>query len=223
MTRKIILILGVIAVIAGAFWLDIAQSQPRSNNAGGSTQTSNQTSSKKSRTAVSQGDQTLIVFFSRSGTNYPHANLKHGHTYAVAKEIAQKTKGTRYEIIPQKAYPKDYEKTVDQAQEEQNENARPQIKHPIPDLTKYKTVFIGYPIWWDDIPMPVRTFMDQANLNGKTVIPFSTNAGSGWEDSLSTLHKKYPKAHFRKGFEIEGTEVNHATSKIDSWLQKLGY
>jgi len=69
----------------------------------------------------------------------------------------------------------------------------------------------------------VRTFMDSVDLNHKNIIPFSTNAGSGWGDSVSILKKTYPNAHFLNGFSTEGTNAESSKNKVDRWLQKIGY
>lgn len=141
----------------------------------------------------------------------------------MADEITRVTHGDEVELKTVEPYPANYDRTVDQAQDEQTRNARPKLVEPLPDVAQYQTVFLGYPIWWSDIPMPVRTFMDAADLNGKTVIPFSTNEGSGWGNSLETLKKQYPKADFKKGFEIEGKQAAGANGQVDSWLAGLGY
>lgn len=165
----------------------------------------------------------LIVYFSRQGTNYPDVTLKVGHTARIARYIAKQVKADQFEITPVKAYPKNYQATVDQAEKEQSKNARPAIKTPIPDMSKYDTIFIGYPIWWNELPMLVRTFMDQAHLNGKTIIPFSTNEGSGWGNTLTQLQHQYPRAHLVKGFSVEGEQATGSQKRVERWLNRIGY
>jgi hypothetical protein len=88
-------------------------------------------------------------------------------------------------------------------------------------------VFLGYPIWWGEQPMPVQTFMRDHNLNGKTVIPFATHEGSGFGNSLSVLNEYYPRATIRDGFQKRGTTVEDDLSgtqnEVNQWLQGLGY
>ncbi|WP_261806512.1 flavodoxin [Lapidilactobacillus luobeiensis] len=239
MKRKWILFLGALVVLIGLFTLDISKSRPRPAATPVMTATSasqavtrhensatdRDSSSQKaaSQQSTHNSGRVLIIYYSRSGTNYPDVTLKHGHTWQIAREIAQVTGGTRYQIQTAQAYPKNYQATVDQAEQEQQDNARPRLKGKLPDVTQYETIFLGYPIWWSDLPMPVRTLMDQIDLNDKVVIPFSTNAGSGWGDSLATLKKQYPQAKFQKGFEIEGAEVDQAHKQIRRWLRDLGY
>lgn len=221
--RKVLLFSGLLVLLLVLFGIDIIRSQVRQADTSTSTHVTSSKSTRKSVQTPKKNERILIVFFSRSGTNYPNVTLKVGHTHRVANEIARVTGGTKYEIVPTRAYPKNYDATVDQAEREQERNARPKIKGPLPDVSRYDTIFFGYPIWWNDVPMPVRTFMDQVDLNGKTLIPFSTNEGSGWGDSLSTLHHQYPRAKIRKGFEIQGQKADRAQRQIDAWLHGLGY
>ncbi len=94
-------------------------------------------------------------------------------------------------------------------------------------MKKYSTVFIGAPIWWGEYPMIVRTFIDNVNLNGKTVIQFTTAEGSGLGNTAETLRKAYPKAKVREGFTTEGNNVKNDPSSVRSdvnkWLNGLGY
>ena len=114
------------------------------------------------------------------------------------------------------------------AQREQNQNARPAIKGKLPDVSKYDTVFIGGPIWWGEYPMVVRTFLDKENgLNGKTLIPFTTNEGSGLGNTRQVLKKQFPKSKVRQGFTATGNTVknnpNRVRSQVNNWLDDLGY
>lgn len=219
--KKIIFWLSALVIGMAVIALDIFQSRQL-----GALQNDSRsiTSTKNIKNKASeQKGKVLIVYFSRAGNNYPNTYLRIGHTHQMANWIADKTDGTKYEIVPQKAYPKNYNATVSRAEEEQNSNARPTIKNELPDLNKYDTVFLGYPIWNGELPMIVRTFLDNADLNDKTVIPFSSNAGSGWANTLSVIRKAYPKATIKKGFEVQGVDVDHSRDAINNWLNNLGY
>ncbi|MGS6024093.1 flavodoxin [Limosilactobacillus fermentum] len=61
------------------------------------------------------------------------------------------------------------------------------LKSPLPDVSKYDTIYIGSPIWWGQYPMIMFTFFDKENLNGKTIIPFTTHAGSGLANTVEAL------------------------------------
>lgn len=222
MKRKaLFIIVGLLLFVATlAFNVSKSQSYNRKN----SQTTGEQANQNKSVPAKNvKNGKTLIVYFSRSGTNYPDVNIKIGHTKRLSMFIADYTHGDQYEIVPTRAYPKNYQATVDQAEREQQQNARPAIKNPLPDVSQYDTIFIGYPIWFNEQPMIVRTFMDEVNLNHKNVVPFSTNAGSGWGDSISILKKTYQNARVLTGFSIEGSDADSARNQVNRWLQKIGY
>ena len=174
--------------------------------------------------ANSKGKRTLIVYFSRTQGIYGR-NLRIGNTKRIADDIQKKTGGTEFEIRPQKDYPSDYDQTARLADQERREGARPAIKGPMPDVSKYDTIFIGSPVWYNTYPMVVRTFMDRVNLNSssKTVIPFTTNEGSGLGETPDVLKSQYPNAKMRQGFTVRGTQAAHARNQVNRWLDRLGY
>lgn len=83
------------------------------------------------------------------------------------------------------------------------------------------TVYIGYPIWWSTIPMPVATFLESYNFSGKTVIPFCTHGGSGMADSASDIKKLIPQATVLKGIAISGNRVSNAKNSVSDWLRGM--
>ena len=56
-------------------------------------------------------------------------------------------------------------------QEERAEDARPELASAIENLDQYSTIFLGYPSWNSDLPMPLYSFLEQTDLAGKTIIP----------------------------------------------------
>ncbi|BDR55102.1 flavodoxin [Bombiscardovia apis] len=214
----------VVAVVALALGIEMYQSYANGRNktmATPQTQKSETTGSHKIPEQTKSG-KTLVVYFSRKGANFD-GNLKVGHTKVVADFIQKHTKADEYEIVPVQDYSGTYDETTDQAKKEQQENARPKIKNPLPDVSSYDTVFIGGPIWWGEYPMIVRTFMDAVDLNGKTVIPFTTAAGSGLGNTQEAVRKQYPQAKVLDGFTVEGTKADGAEGQINDWLAKIGY
>lgn len=179
---------------------------------------------RQAAAANSKGKRTLIVYFSRTKGIYG-GDLKIGNTKRIADDIQKKTGGTEFEIRPVKDYPSDYDQTARLADQQRRAGARPAIKGPMPDVSKYDTIFSGSPVWYNTYPMVVRTFMDQVNLNSssKTVIPFTTNEGSGLGETPNVLKSQYPNAKTRRGFTVRGTEAAHARSKVNRWLDRLGY
>ncbi|BDR56825.1 flavodoxin [Xylocopilactobacillus apis] len=220
-------IVGVCAVIIGWNIYQHQQARPQtqsiSKSSSNSSNSSSSSASQTSKKTPTESNKPLIVFFSRTGQNYGGSNLKIGNTHRIANFIAERTGGDLYEIVPAKDYPKTYDATTAQAQKEQQSNDRPKIKNKMPDVSKYETIFIGYPIWWSEPPMIVLTFLEQVDLKNKKVVPFDTNAGSGFGDSIEILKKAAPKSKFLEGFEIAGSEAAGAKNKVNSWLKSIGY
>lgn len=226
----VIALVVIVAAIA-AFFIVRAQRSSSSaessatssqSTSGSSTKERPDTSSKSGSASASRSGKVLIVYFSRTQGVYGASNgLQVGNTARIAHFIRDCTGGDEYEIVPAKDYPSDYTKTTQVAQQEQQSNARPAIKNPLPDVSGYSTVFVGAPVWWGEYPMIVRTFMDKVDLNGKTVIPFDTNEGSGMANFREQLQKQYPKATVPEGLAVEGNEAASARGQVDSWLRGL--
>lgn len=106
--------------------------------------------------------------------------------------------------------------------QEQREDARPALRTPPPDVSQYDVVFIGAPVWWGEYPMVVRTFMDQVDLNGKTVIPFSTHEGSGLGAYSSQLSNQWPQANILKGLAVRGSQAADSRADVENWLSEPG-
>ena len=166
----------------------------------------------------------LVVYFSHTGENYGVGYIKIGNTKKVAEEIARQTNGTLFEIEPIKPYPDKYKKCTDIAQEEFRKNARPAIRGKVENMDEYDTIYLGFPIWWGDAPMPVYTFLESYNLNGKHIYPFATHEGSVMGHSESALKKALPKAILHDGLAIYGhtaqSDAAFVEKTVKNWLNK---
>ena len=145
------------------------------------------------------------------------------------KEYA-KAGADSFEILPEEDnYPDTYDALTEVAKQEQNENARPAIAGEVPDLSKYDTVFIGAPVWWGDWPMIMYTFFEENAdaLAEKTLIPFSTHAGSGLSGFDSKLASACPGSTVGEGLAIAGTDAQNdqdsVRKTVNDWLSGLGY
>ena len=179
-------------------------------------------SKSESKKESTMNGKVLIVFFSHAGENYAVGNVKVGNTKLVADEIQRVTGGDEFEIVAEKDYDMPYNELTKLAKEELNHNEKPAFKGNI-DIDKYDTVFIGGPVWWGTYPQVMFTFFDRYDLNGKTVVPFTTHEGSGLGNVVSDLKKLYPNAVFREAFSIYGHESRKDLSKVGQWLKRLGY
>ena len=168
----------------------------------------------------------LVVYFSRTGENYNVGNVDVGNTAMVASYIKEYLKADSFEIVPIDKYPEKYDECTEVAQKEKDDNARPKIQGKINNFDSYDTVFIGYPIWWGDLPMIMYTFMEEYDFNGKNVIPFNTHEGSGDAGTYQSIQSKLPNAKVNtKGLALDGKTARSDDGKQQTidWLKGLGY
>ena len=170
--------------------------------------------------------KSLVLIFSRADENYGVGYVEKGNTMILAEMIAEKTNSELFEIKPAKKYPADYDTCIDVAKKEQNQNARPEILED-KDITEYDTMFFGYPVWWGDIPMCLYTFVEAHDWNGKRVLPFCTNEGSGSGRTDRTLKSKMKGANLQKALAIRGSMAQNNTSlaekEVEKWLKNSGF
>lgn len=184
------------------------------------TQT-NETKADSNKTT--SGSKALVVYFSRTGEQYEVGVIEKGNTAIVADMIAEQTGADSFEILPKKDnYPTTYKELTDVAKEEQNNNARPEIKDSISNFDQYDTVYLGYPIWWGDLPMICYTFLESYDFSGKTIVPFCTHAGSGDAGTQSKIQSAAPNATVKEVLAITGTDAQNerdsVKSKVTEWL-----
>ena len=165
----------------------------------------------------------LIIYYSRSGENYFGGELKNiekGNTEVIAEYIQEFTDADLFKVEPVNEYPEDYMKCIDVAKKEQQEDARPEIKETLSDISSYNTIFIGFPNWWSTLPMPMFTQLEQLDFDGKVVKPFVTHEGSGFGKSLKDLDKLCSGAQIKKGLSIPGANVHNAKDIVKAWINE---
>ena len=160
-------------------------------------------------TFAESAKKSIVVYFSWGGT-----------TESVAKEIASQTGSDIWRIEEAAPYTRDYNKVLDVAQNEKRKNARPAIKGTFPDISQYDTVYLGWPCWWGTAPMIIFSFLDRADLDGKTLAPFTTSGGSGFGSSLGDIRKIEPKAVQTKGLSLMST--SGLQKRVADWLKDCG-
>ena len=153
----------------------------------------------------------LIAYFSWSG-----------NTEQVAQIIQQETGGDLFEIAPATPYTDDYNELLDIAQQEQSDDARPELAGQVENWEQYDTIFVGYPNWWSDAPMAVYTFLESYDWSGKTLIPFNTSASGGFGRSLSGLEESAAGASILDGIFFTERTLGDAQSEVTTWLDGLG-
>ena len=192
-----------------------------------SEETSNDTSAEAPTESTDDGTNILVAYFSRADENYNVGTIAVGNTQILAEYIAEQLGADSFHIETVTPYPADYDDCCDVAKQELAEKARPEIKGGVDNMDGYDIVFLGYPIWWGDLPMAVYTFMESYDLSDKVVIPFNTHEGSGASGTYSTIKSALPNAQVLDGIAIQGKtaqEFNSDTQQtVRSWLDGLGF
>ena len=150
----------------------------------------------------------LIAYFSWSG-----------NTEQVAQIIQQETGGDLFEITPATPYTVDYNELLDIAQQEQSDNARPELAGQVENWEQYDTIFIGYPIWWGDAPKIISTFLETYDFDGKTIVPFCTSGSSSIGSSADDLDALTQGAAWLEGQRFSGSASQETVSQ---WVDSLG-
>lgn len=169
----------------------------------------------------------LVAYFSRTGENYSVGYIEKGNTHMVADMIAGQTGGDMFEIRTVAPYPDEYDECTEVAKQEQDENARPELAESVEGMENYNVIFLGYPNWWGDMPMPVYTFLESYDFSGKTIVPFCTHEGSGLSSTENSIAKICPDAEVLGGLAIRGSVAQNsqeeANEAVISWLGETGF
>lgn len=165
----------------------------------------------------------LIVYMSRTK-----------NTRAVAAIIHQNVGGSFIELELENPYPEDYKTIVSQVAKENETGYLPALKTKITNIEKFDIVFVGFPTWGMQLPPPMKSFLKQYDFEGKTIVPFNTNAGYGIGSSFQTVKELCPKSTVLEGFStkggierdgilfvMEGEKEKQIQLQIKNWLKKI--
>ena len=208
--RIMMLVLGVAVIMVAIFGIFTYL-----NNNQNESQDTNETVSNESKTDdvnIENMGNTLILYFSMSG-----------NTETVANYIHEEIGGDIVKLETVQTYPEDYDELVDYAREEQRDNTRPELETTIENIEQYDTIFLGYPNWWGDMPMPIYSFLDQYDLSNKTIAPFITHGGSGLSGTSANIANEEPDAVVTEGLAINGDDVDDCQDEVNEWLDELNF
>ncbi len=170
--------------------------------AGSTENTEENVSDSENVSDDNETQSTLIAYFSYTG-----------NTEEVAQQITEKTGGTLVEI--ERATP--YEDASEEGEEELENNVHPEITVDLDSVDDYDTIFVGYPIWFDEAPMVIDTFLESFDFSGKTIVPFCTSASDSIDNSLHIFSELAPDAVIADGL------TTNDEADIEPWLNELGY
>ena len=163
----------------------------------------------------------LVAFYSRADENYFEGSYRYvevGNTEKAAKMIAELIGADLFKIEQKENYAAEYQTCIEQAQTDKRASARPELVTMPESMDEYDEIYLGYPNYWGTMPMAVFTFLEQINWIGKTIHPFCTHEGSGMGSSVRDLEKNCAGAQIAKGLAIHGSEVDHAKTAIEAWI-----
>lgn len=156
------------------------------------------------------GKKALTIYFSRSG-----------NTREVAHQIHERVGGEIIELQTVEPYPEDYEAVKEQAMKELNSGLKPELKTKVEKIGSYDIIFVGTPIWWGTMAGPVKTFLSEYDLTGKTVVPFITHAGSSLGRSVTDMAALSPNSTLLDGLAVWGKSAKTAQNEVAGWLKKI--
>lgn len=154
---------------------------------------------------------TVVAYFSATGT-----------TERVAKKLAEATGATLYEIKPAQPYTAADLNWNDphsrSSQEAHDPAARQALAGKLPDLSSCTCLFLGFPVWWDQPPAVILSFLDKANIRGKTIVPFVTTGGSEVEPAASKIRQYCPHSEVIAGRRFSASVSGSA---LKAWADKI--
>lgn len=143
-----------------------------------------------------------------------------GNMQYMAMTIQEAIGGELFRIETTEEYPLEHETLVNQAKEEQNEDARPELATHIENVEQYNIIFLGYPNWWGDMPQPLYTFLEEYDFSAKTIIPFNSHGGSGFSNTIEEIKKLQPNATVKDdGLSISRNDVADSEQEITDWAK----
>ncbi len=145
-----------------------------------------------------------------------------GNTEGVAEEIQRQTGVDLFEITLVHPYSSDYNTVLDEAQRDQNEQARPELASHVENMEQYDTILLGYPNWWASIPMPIASFLEEYDFAGKTIVPFCSHGGGRFGQSLTAIAKLAPDAAMGEGLSVHYSGGSSLGDDVSAWLELNG-
>ena len=210
MKRKISILLAVLLIL-GLTGCGNDKGRATTETADNAKLETDQSETLDSVSNTKESGEVLVVYFSATGT-----------TKGVAEKIAGITGADIYEIKAAQEYTDadlDWNDSNSRSTKEQNDSsARPEIGSETISLNGYKTIYIGYPIWWGEEPRIMDTFVESYSFDGITMIPFCTSSSSGIGRSGQNLADNAGSGNWLEGQRFGG---GASEDDIRSWIEGI--
>lgn len=207
MSKKIVTIIVALIIIGGIgayLWIHNSSDNNLENNS------LDDNSSEEDSNNLNTSDMNILIAY------YSYT----GNTEGMAEEIQNQTQGDLFKI-ERKA---EYSDLYTEAEDEINNNERPELASAVDNMDDYDVIFIGFPVWWDNAPAMINSFLESYDLADKVVIPFCTSSSDGIEGSMPGIRNSAKNATVLDGLRLSGSDASTDSGKeeIASWLSGLG-
>lgn len=157
-----------------------------------------------------KGSKTLVTYLTRSG-----------NTRVIAGTLQRTLDADLFEIRPARPYPEDYEQHVAQVTRERDSGFEPVLAARVENIAAYDQIYLGFPIWGETAPPPIRSFLKAHDLRGKTLRPFITHGGYGVGSSPAVLASHAPRARIEAPFVMEADQERRTLDRVRGWLGQI--
>jgi len=169
------------------------------------------TSQPKTQQIEEPTKKVLVLYFSITNT-----------TKQMAEYIQQKTGADIEKIQPVEAYSEVYQEIITRSQEERENNTLPELQPLKSNIADYDIIFLGYPIWFGTYAQPIKTLLNNTDLSGKVVVPFSTSGSSGISQSVNDLKQAVPGIQIPESVGVRSSLMDKMPAAVDRVLISLG-
>ena len=145
------------------------------------------------------------------------------NTKTVAHELAARLGADTEEIELVAPYDGDFNATIARCMKEREEGIKPELKPVKADLTQYDVIFLGYPVWFGTMAPPMLSYVENADLSGKKVVPFCTFGSGGLDSSVRDLKEKQPNADILPGYGVRAARMKAVPVEVDEFLKASGF
>ena len=181
--------------------------------------------------AIGKDSRFLVAYFSWPSPDYPDLDATsgasnivkdgklYGNTEYIAEILSKKLNADLFRIETVRSYPTEPKALLEETKVENTSHMKPELKSRVDNFSDYDVIFVGYPLWWYDMPMAIYSFLEGYDFSGKTIVLFTTHGGNRFCRTVPTVRKMFPKANVVQGPAIYDREMDKAEQTIDKWLK----
>lgn len=186
---------------------------------------------------TSSGSNVLVAYFSRSGNTAITAGVDAvssasleiqsdgttvGNAERMAEWISEETGGDLFLIRTEYTYPVNYDQTVRVGEGQDRDGYRPVLISHVENMDQYDMVYLVFPIWHYTLPVQICSFLDEYDLQGKTIYVFTTHAGSRFANSLERIRTAEPEAEVIAGIAVSQNSIAESRQQIIDFIRESG-